>query len=409
MKMGEQVSGSWCLGTGVWEQGTGSRGQGTGIRVVLTVLMMVSVFAGDAFAGGPFASYPGTRARAMAGAFTAVADDASAVWYNPAGLAGKKEIGGVLEWYQAPGIEEENRELDSGENNWFAGAYYEEKEYGIGLFYYRPYTVSYPAADIVQRNAAWGTVDETVQVFSIPMTIAPPVFEGKLKLGGSVEWVNLDVGESQIVYRDLSGFANGYKAADDSDSGFSGSLGILVTAVDTGDLKLNLGGTYRFKSGTEAGKSAMVLESDTAIAELFFEKPASFDAGAALIMGFKGKGSQKYEFTAGIQYGSTDWGDAQEGDSDLKYDNFSFGTELALKDENARISNMAFRAGYFLRNPSGGSQNWDWPDVSGITYGFGISIGNLGIDIAQEYVAFENDSGYDDDVFLTSLALTLTF
>ncbi len=395
MKIGGQVSGVRCSVFGV--------------RGVLTVMTIVSAFAGAAFAGGPFSSSPGTRARAMAGAFTAVSDDASAVWYNPAGLAGKKEIGGILEWAQAPSIEEENGELDSGENNWFAGAYYEEKEYGIGLFYHRPYTINYWAYDGNQRNMAWGDVIETVQVFAIPIAVALPVFDGRLKFGGTVEWVNLDIGESKVVYRDQSGFANGYKAADDSDSGLSGSLGILATAVDTGDLKLNLGGTYRLKSQTEAGKSAMVSESDTAIAELFYEKPASFDIAASLIMDFKGKGSQKYEFTTGIQYGSTDWGDAQEGNSDLEYGSFSFGTELALKDENARISNMAFRAGYFLRDPSGGSQSWDWPEVSGITYGFGMKIGNLGIDIAQEYVAFENDSGYDDDVFLTSLALTLTF
>lgn len=398
-----------CSVSGVRFQVSGVRCPVSGFRLVLTVMMMVSAFADIGFAGGPFSSSPGTRARAMAGAFAAVSDDASAVWYNPAGLAGKKEIGGILEWAQAPAIEEENGDLDAGENSWFAGAYYEEKEYGIGLFYHQPYTINYWAHDSRQRDAAWGDVTETVQIFAIPIAVALPVFEGRLKFGGTVEWVNLDIGSSKVVYRDQSGFANGYKAADDSDSGLSGSLGILVTAVDTGDLKVNLGGTYRFKSQTEVGKSAMTSESDRGIAGLFYEKPASFDIGTSLVKSFNEKGSQKYELTAGIQYGSTDWGDAQEWNSDLKYDSFSFGTELAIRDEEARISSMAFRAGYFFRNPSGGSQSWDWPEVSGITYGFGMKMGNLGIDVAQEYIAFENDSGYDDDVFLTSLALTLTF
>src|SRR5712664_3063013 len=40
----------------------------------------------------------GVRANGMAGAFTAVADDATAGWWNPAGLAGGAYFNGVLEF-----------------------------------------------------------------------------------------------------------------------------------------------------------------------------------------------------------------------------------------------------------------------------------------------------------------------
>jgi hypothetical protein len=40
----------------------------------------------------------GVRARGMAGAFTAVADDATATWWNPAGLAGGAYFNAVLEY-----------------------------------------------------------------------------------------------------------------------------------------------------------------------------------------------------------------------------------------------------------------------------------------------------------------------
>lgn len=40
----------------------------------------------------------GPRARGMGGAFVAVADDASATWWNPAGLPGSLVVDGVLEW-----------------------------------------------------------------------------------------------------------------------------------------------------------------------------------------------------------------------------------------------------------------------------------------------------------------------
>jgi len=44
----------------------------------------------------------GVRAQGMAGAFTAVADDATAAWWNPAGLAGGSYFSSVLEYGHLP-------------------------------------------------------------------------------------------------------------------------------------------------------------------------------------------------------------------------------------------------------------------------------------------------------------------
>src|SRR5881296_74696 len=48
----------------------------------------------------------GVRAQGMAGAFTAVADDSTATWWNPAGLAGGAFINGILEYTHAPGSDD---------------------------------------------------------------------------------------------------------------------------------------------------------------------------------------------------------------------------------------------------------------------------------------------------------------
>src|SRR5215212_8798922 len=40
----------------------------------------------------------GVRALGMAGAFTAVADDSTATWWNPAGLAGGAYFNGIIEY-----------------------------------------------------------------------------------------------------------------------------------------------------------------------------------------------------------------------------------------------------------------------------------------------------------------------
>src|SRR5436189_1383858 len=44
----------------------------------------------------------GVRAQGMGGAFTAVADDATATWWNPAGLAGGSYFSSVLEYGHLP-------------------------------------------------------------------------------------------------------------------------------------------------------------------------------------------------------------------------------------------------------------------------------------------------------------------
>jgi len=49
--------------------------------------LAASIFADEAVAGALDNSFVGTRAIALGGAFTGIADDASAVAYNPAGLA----------------------------------------------------------------------------------------------------------------------------------------------------------------------------------------------------------------------------------------------------------------------------------------------------------------------------------
>jgi hypothetical protein len=55
--------------------------------IFLLAATLATLLATDAFAGGYSVSAVGVRARSMGGAFRAVADDWSAIYYNPAGLA----------------------------------------------------------------------------------------------------------------------------------------------------------------------------------------------------------------------------------------------------------------------------------------------------------------------------------
>jgi hypothetical protein len=65
-----------------------------GRAVLATALAVVSV----APAGAQIFESVGIRAQGMGGAFVAVADDASATWWNPAGLAGGAYVNSLVEW-----------------------------------------------------------------------------------------------------------------------------------------------------------------------------------------------------------------------------------------------------------------------------------------------------------------------
>ena len=64
--------------------------------------LWITVALGTLASAPPAAAQPfessGVRAQGMGGAFVAVADDASATWWNPAGLPGILIVDGVFEW-----------------------------------------------------------------------------------------------------------------------------------------------------------------------------------------------------------------------------------------------------------------------------------------------------------------------
>ncbi len=64
---------------------------------LLTLSALVACLPGQAFAQQSY-EVVGARALGMGGAFVAVADDASAVFWNPAGLVAGNAVGGTIDW-----------------------------------------------------------------------------------------------------------------------------------------------------------------------------------------------------------------------------------------------------------------------------------------------------------------------
>ncbi|MEW5804182.1 MAG: hypothetical protein AB1847_18965 [bacterium] len=382
------------------------------VIMVITTLPLIVPLTGSQALADPFMSYPGARAKAMGGAFTGIADDASAVWYNPAGVAGE-EHNLTLECSQAMTRSNDGGSLGTGSTAWFMGGEYSLDEFGIGLFYYPPYTVRYWAPEPDSDNGAWGKVNEIIQTISVPFAVSS--FDGSLKFGGSLEWVHIGIDGSKIYLRDseTTPGGKGYSVGKKGASGFSGSIGALFTyfATEPWPYKLRFGGVYRLKSATDIGSAAMRSDSDEAVGLLFYDKPRSYDLGLSLIKDFFSIGSV---LILSAQYGNTDWGSASKGGEKCEYRKISCGLEFSILRETALLKSTHFRLGYYTSQPSAQGQSEDWrPDVKGITYGIGVAVGDeldtLHLDLSQEQRTLTNGDDFDDTATLTSLALSWSF
>lgn len=71
--------------------------RGASSTCLIVVCVVSCVVTGPRIAGAQIYESIGTRAQGMGGAFVAVADDATATWWNPAGLAGSDLFSAVVE------------------------------------------------------------------------------------------------------------------------------------------------------------------------------------------------------------------------------------------------------------------------------------------------------------------------
>jgi len=187
-------------------------------RVIVISLALIMVMSALALADGigafsAFKSGIGARALAMGGAFVAVADDSTAVSWNPAGLAQVKDtrIGGMS-----------TDLFGLGYTHQYVGAVTEFSGFGIGLGYER---AAVPGTEYGADGTAGGS-----------FTWSESLFLGTISV--DIEGIGL-IGANVKYYMTDSGLG-------DSASGFGFDLGFIVNLGDMisiGASALDLGGT----------------------------------------------------------------------------------------------------------------------------------------------------------------------
>lgn len=385
---------------------------------LLVLLIAVSTFSIPLFAGGFALSGVGSRSTAMGGAFRGLSDDATAMYWNPAGLAFQDgmsiSLGGTFimpsaKWKNPgvptlrPGETESEKNLKAIPSVFLTMATHPKLKYGLGM--YVPYGLG-SSWDLYETNPGLiGAADfpknetsSSITIFDLHPTIAYQISpKASAGLGVSLMYGTIDMakfGESSytplylLTTTDISGKGMGiganfgflYKPQDNLSLGFSGKIPSSIKME--GDTKITNYGVQQAALGnTIDTETTLKLPAEAGIG-------ASFKCMPNLILN--------------LDYAYTMWSSldkvvlklktsAGTVENDMVFDwedtsRISLGAEYTLGADKIRVG------GYWEQSPVPESTQTpalsDIGDKISANLGWGRKFGNLGLDLNFQYVNF---------------------
>jgi len=394
------------------------------IKSILVFALVVISISGFALANGFNLNGIGSRAVAMGGAFVGLADDFSAVYWNPAGIAffNKKTFG----FYGFDIVPKQTYELSLGaaglvdaeteSNHYFGGmaAYIhpvnDKLVVGIGIFTPSGMGAEWNGVDFALLSGGNATLDwkSKVGVVSFSPVIAYKISD-MFAVGASLninygmfdlaKWAGAKAQDIPIPPYSLL-LDLGQEDVSMKGWGYGASFGVLVKPSDMISAGLSIKTPYKVKFDGDAeitGFTGLGLNA-TSVIETELTFPLWVAGGIAV------KPIDRLSLTADLQWTQwskvdvvslnfTDpiWGDllAVSGDDEIAFKwkdalQIRFGAEYTLSN------GLAFRAGYY-NDPSptpDKTMNVLLPsyDFNVVTLGVGYSVGGLRFDAGLEYL-----------------------
>lgn len=273
-------------------------------KILLLSMLYCFTFAGSLFAVGLDITEIGLRANGMGTAYTGIADDASAVYWNPAGLAQIEDgnISGEIEvqyLYPTLSYEDPSGEgQDSTEDVVFPVGFVAIKfgDFAVGTGLYVPYATGIidfndvPYGAVLSGTPFTGTTDLKANsaFYSVGLSVAYQVIPS-LSLGVT--------GEAIYGIKDISnnftmtGPVPGSQFTDMHFKGWAGgryAIGAMIKPVDSLNIGLQMKGKTDIKlKGTVYSQTEIPL---LAIDEAVYDKDATYEE------------KLPWEFNAGIAY-----------------------------------------------------------------------------------------------------------
>jgi len=209
-----------------------------GLFITLVICAVSSVHSSE-----EYAAYPGSRAAAMAGVFTAQADDSTAIWYNAAALAQYDFVKGdaTLEFGQRP--VSDNGSLSTESFLKYAAAYsrlnlpnFQKTPVGIGISYFSPIKLTrhIDAPQSLVNDNEFGNINTTYHQISSMATVA---VGRSLSFGATLDfiWLSIDC-------------VNYSPCVDNGPTALGSSLSTMLNLIDNKSIKIQMAATWRTKA-----------------------------------------------------------------------------------------------------------------------------------------------------------------
>lgn len=372
------------------------------------------VCAGNAFSGSLSTSGQGSRALSMGGAFTAVADDGSAIYYNPAGISRIKQAeimlgiahGQPVTDYLTPSGAKEQSSKD-WLGYWFFATHHLSHQWTAGLGIYSPYARDAEfKADLANGFAAQNSSIYRLDIS--PVLSFKPTPHYSLSAGFIIAYSkaeqSLPTGPTTRISDSMDGW------------GIGGIISALVSATNAIDIGL----TYRSRMTTDFSGTRQ-LQTLATTTNSHAEANAKWPASAGLGVAWQAAKDLKLSF-------DTHWTGWSYADK-IVTKTTSLGDSTTLLDQrdtwDYRIggewryrNNVFVRAGYSRIHYSMPASRIlpSQADSSGSAYDFGIGKAwqHWAIDAAYEYAATDTVRATDNaygftgkyEIYQHTIALT---
>lgn len=354
----------------------------------LAAAVVAVILSPPAAAIGLFESHynaPGNRANAMAGAFTAAANDASAIWYNPAGLGSPYTASNELT------VDYGNMMRRSVSAGTEAG---DESE------------VRYVGAILPSGRSASNKMRAAIAYYHpAQINFATQQLENRydlLMFGAGFNNNNFSWGYSAMYAMLESDYADAFSAEDNSELMFS--LGGIVHVVRSPKFKLNLGGVYMFGAdwyfSTSEYDNAALLETNVP----GIPNRMAYGANAQITIP-RGLVSINYDIE---EWSTTDSWDAL-GTNGTQRNNLGIETLVALNSRFLLALRWGTSSGETIDTSAGNFQS-QYDSLSLSTWGVGIGINNQHFfDYTVENRALTTNLDAENDYSISSLSYSLQF
>lgn len=366
----------------------------------IIIMGMVSLL----FAGGWDHPVQGIRGLGMGDAYTALAEDVSAIWWNPGGLCFQKnmfeiELGGTYDMpmhtmkFQDPLGQE--KEAKSNLTTFVPQAFlsYKLNKFGIGFGYYTEYGgggVDWKKEDIgMDAHFALG-------VMAFAPTFSYMINE-KIGIGAKVE-VLYGIFDSEMKN-------DGEFKHKGSGWAFTGGLGALYKPTDIFSIGLNLRGPFNLKMDGEAEHKITspietTLTNDTEV-KCDFPITVGFGVGIKPLPNLSGALDFEYTTWSSLDYVEVTIkgpaGETTMRDSLLFEDAF----KIKLGCEYSFPIGLSLRTGFAYDKAASPDSTLSFMNIDVDKFvifgGLGYDIGNFGIDLAI-LKAFGSERKYEEEV-----------